>query len=54
MKIFLTASKSAYGKVAEVKQQLEALGHTVTPPNGYENPEQEARTRELSPEQYAA
>jgi hypothetical protein len=54
MKIFITASKNAYTKVAEVKEQLESMGHIVTPPNGFSEPETEDATRQLSPEQYSA
>lgn len=53
MKIFITASKSAYDKVAEIKTLLEQAGHKVTPPNGYNVPEQESQTKQLSPEEYA-
>jgi len=53
VKIFITASKTAYDKVAEVKLQLEAAGHEVMPPNGYDNPGQESETKQLTSEEYA-
>lgn len=53
MKIFITASKFAYDKVAIIKRELESKGHIVTPPNGYDTPDQEAATRQLSPEEYS-
>jgi hypothetical protein len=53
MKIYLTASKSAFPEVANVKLALEQLGHIVTPPNGYETPDQESITQNLSPKEYS-
>lgn len=53
MKIFITASKSAYDSVAVIKKELESKGHVVTPPNGYDAPGQEDTTRQLSPEEYS-
>lgn len=52
MKIFLCASKRNYDKVAEVKVALEKMGHIVTPPNGYENPGEESRVKNLSEAEY--
>ena len=52
MKIFITASKAAYPKVAEIKAALEEAGHTVTPPNGFSNPGQEEEIRRYTPEEY--
>lgn len=52
MKIFITASKNAYDKVSEIKEQLESMGHIVTPPNGFDAPGQEDVTRQYSPEEY--
>lgn len=54
MEIFITASKNSYDKVGEIKEQLEAMGHVVTPPNGFNEPEVEEATRQLSPEEYSA
>lgn len=53
MKIFITASKSAYGKVAAIKEELEAAGHSVTSPNGYDTPDAEAGMQQQTPEEYA-
>lgn len=52
MKIFVTASKKFYDKVAEIIPQLEKLGHKVTPPNGYESPGDEDRIYKLSSGEY--
>lgn len=52
MNIFITASKQFYPIVAEVKEKLEILGHTSTPPNGYDHPEAEDLTKNLSPKEY--
>jgi hypothetical protein len=49
MNIYLTASKQFYDRVADIKASLEALGHVVTPPNGYDSPEVESHMKELSP-----
>lgn len=54
MKIFITASKSAYDKVEAIKSQLERAGHSVTPPNGYDNAGQEEDTKQLTPEEYSS
>jgi hypothetical protein len=53
MKIYLTASKNSFDKVASVKSALEELGHIITPPNGFATPELESTTRNLSPEEYS-
>jgi len=53
MNIFITASKSAYHEVEKIKLILEAAGHNVTPPNGFDNPNAEEVTRNYSPEQYS-
>ncbi len=54
MKIFITASKSAYHKVADVITELEKVGHSVTPPNKFDNPDEELTIRELSQAEHAA
>lgn len=53
MKIFLTASKNAYDKVADIKARLEKAGHIVTPPNGFGEIATEDTVREMSPEDYS-
>jgi len=53
MNIFIAASKNAYHEVERVKSALEALGHKVTPPNGFNNPGDEDMIRNYSPEQYS-
>lgn len=52
MKIFITSSKNFYDKVSTIKEQLETVGHTVTPPNGYENPDVEENVKTLTPEEH--
>lgn len=54
MKIFLSASKSAYPEVDEIRSALEALGHTVTPPNGFDKEGEEEIARDSTFEAYAA
>jgi hypothetical protein len=48
MKIFICASKHFYNKVADVKEYLEANGHTVTLPNSYDNPLREEELKSTS------
>lgn len=52
MKIFITASKQFYPEVERVKDVLEEAGHTVTPPNGYEEPEAEKSMQDVSAEKH--
>ncbi len=46
MNIFICASKHNYDKVAPVKEQLEALGHSITLPNSYDEPMKEEEVRQ--------
>ena len=48
MNIFLVGSKAAYGKVPEIKFELEKVGHVVTFPNGYEDPGKETELKKMS------
>lgn len=41
MKIFICCSKVFYGRVGYVRDQLEPLGHSITLPNSFENPQKE-------------
>lgn len=52
MKIYITASSQFYDKVADIKSQLEEMGHKVTPPNGYGGSITEVDTRKFSPGMY--
>ena len=52
MKVFLVSSKHFYGKVGEIKEALEALGHSVTLPNSYDDPSTEEKSRALGPEHH--
>lgn len=45
MKIFIICSKSFYGRIPPIKEELESQGHVITLPNCYENPETEAKYR---------
>jgi hypothetical protein len=53
MNIFLAASKSAYVEVGKVKIALEAFGHMVTSPNGFDDPNEEGIARRASFEAYS-
>lgn len=52
MKIFIVGSKSVFEKVAEIKQTLEAAGHIVFPPAGYDTPNKEAEVKQQSMEAF--
>jgi hypothetical protein len=54
MKVFLCASKYNYDKVPVIKAELERAGHTVTPPNSFDEPLKEERLKELGPEEHRA
>ena len=45
MRIFVCASRSSYGDVARVCEELERRGHVTTPPNNYDDPSREDRVR---------
>lgn len=47
MKIFIICSKAFYKKIPKIKKELEQKGHKVTLPNCFENPETEAKYRNL-------
>lgn len=53
MKIFLICSKAFYGNVPPIKEALESAGHKVTLPNAYDDPNTEARYRELGEKEHA-
>lgn len=52
MRIFITASNRFYDRVANIKSELESMGHKVTLPNGYEDSVKEIDTHKLSPSRY--
>lgn len=52
MKIFIVCSKSFYPQVEQIKQDLEKMGHQITPPNGYSDPETEEHTKTLTQDEY--
>lgn len=43
MKVFLISSKRFYGKIPEIKTELEKAGHVLTMPNCYDDPSTEER-----------
>ncbi len=45
MKIFIIGSKYVYHLVPPVKEELERMGHIVTPPNCYDDPMLEERLK---------
>lgn len=53
MNIFIICSKSFYGTISEMKEELELMGHVVTLPNSYANPSAENSFRELGKEAHA-
>lgn len=54
MKIFICCSKYLYGKIPEIKEKLELLGHDITLPNSYENPLKEEEYKKLGEKEHAA
>lgn len=44
MKIFIICSKAFYDRIPPIKQQLEALGHTIVLPNSYDDPNAESES----------
>ena len=48
MKIFIICSKAFYGRIAEIKEKLERMGHEITFPNCYDCPQMEAKYRGTS------
>ena len=52
MKIFLCASRTNYGRLRAVIEELERRGHVVTPPNNYDDPGREERVKSSTPEEY--
>ncbi|MCD4666213.1 hypothetical protein K8R47_00185 [archaeon] len=47
MKIFICCSKHFYDKIPSIKRELEDKGHTITPPNSYEEPFKEEEMKKL-------
>jgi hypothetical protein len=52
MKIFVCASRTNYGRVNAVREELERRGHIVTPPNNYDDPDREERVKASTPDEY--
>jgi glycogen synthase len=52
MKIFICASKYNYGYVADIKEELEKMGHDVTVPNSYDEPMKEEEIKKISKEEH--
>ncbi len=54
MKIFVICSKAFYGRIPEIKIELEKMGHIITLPNSYDNPTAENEYRNLGKEAHSA
>ncbi len=52
MRIFLICSKRFYDRIPSIVAGLEVLGHTLTMPNSYDDPDTESRYRELGAEEH--
>lgn len=50
MKLFICCSKHFYGKVAQIKENLEKAGHIITLPNSYDYPLKEEEMKNLGEE----
>lgn len=53
MKIFVCCSKAFYPRVAPIKHQLEAMRHSVTLPNSYDNPGKESEMHNVGAKEHA-
>ncbi len=53
VKIFVCCSKTFYPKVGPIKHQLEAMNHTVTLPNSYDNPGREVEMHSAGAKEHA-
>lgn len=53
MKIFIICSKAFYDRVVDIKEALEARGHEISLPNCFDDPDTEARYRELGEKEHA-
>ncbi len=54
MKIFVCCSKHFYHQLAPVITQLERNGHTITPPNSYDDPFKEEKMKVLGDKEHRA
>lgn len=52
MKIFICASKHNYGYIADIKKELENIGHIITLPNSYDEPMKEEEIKNLGIEEH--
>lgn len=52
MKIFVCASKHFYPQAKSIIEKLQGLGHTVTPPNSFDDPGQESRMQAREADEY--
>jgi hypothetical protein len=53
MKIFVCTSRHLYDKAKPIIEALEQAGHVITPPNNFDDPGRENRTKVEQPEKYA-
>jgi hypothetical protein len=54
MKILIICSKKFYDKIPDIKQRLEAAEHEIFLPNCFDDPDTEARFRDLGREEHAS
>ena len=53
MKVFIASSKSFYGEIKRVKEELESMGHDITLPNSYDDPLSEAKIKSYGKERHS-
>lgn len=53
MKLFICCSKHIYDKIPPIKARLEELGHILTLPNSYDNPDKEEIMKKISTEAHS-
>jgi len=53
MKIFIICSKAFYGNITAIKEALDRAGHETSLPNCYDEPDTEAKYRDLGAKEHA-
>ncbi|MDK2899232.1 MAG: hypothetical protein PWQ10_419 [Patescibacteria group bacterium] len=53
MKIFIICSKTFYDKVTSIRRSLEEIGHSITLPNCFDEPDAESRYRDMGKEEHS-
>lgn len=54
MKIFIICSKAFYKDIPPIKEKLESMGHEISLPNSYYNPQAEKQSWDLGEKEHSA